>query len=261
MAAEGNDEKMQEFQDSPRPWPGTQPSAQQTSRPRTRAQQAADSALAAADVAIGIGGASVDFARSVLRRGRPLLDSVMSPLTSAAQTAAPLADRTWQAGPQPWLRQTAARGRQDREALTAAVIRLILTRVPGVADAVLDQLDLTALVAERVDVNAVAARVDVDAIASRVDAIAFLDRIDPDALTRYLVEELDLPAIIQSSTGSIMSDAVHDVRMQSISADERLSRAVDAMLLRRRARRTAAPETSHEASHEASPEAARPASP
>jgi hypothetical protein len=239
---------MQESQDSPRPWPGAQPSEQQTSRPRTRAQQAADNALAAADLAIGIGAASVDFARSAVSRGRPLLDSVMSPLTSAAQTAAPLADRTWQAGPQPWLRQTAARGRQDREALTAAVVRLILTRVPGLADALLDQLDLTALVAERVDINALAAQ---------VDAIAFLDRIDPDALTRYLVEELDLPAIIQSSTGSIMSDAVHDVRMQSISADERLSRAVDAMLLRRRARRTAASEASPEAAHAA----VRPASP
>jgi hypothetical protein len=248
---------MQEFQESPGPWPGAQPSAQQTSRPHTRARQAAHNALAAADLAIGIGGASADFARSVFSLGRPLLDSVMSPLTSAAQTAAPLADRTWQAGPQPWLRETAARGRQDREALTAAVVRFILTRVPGVADAVLNQLDLTAIVAERVDINAVAAQIDVNAIAQRVDVIAILDRIDPDALTRYLVEELDLPAIIQSSTGSIMTDAVHDVRMQSISADERLSRAVDTMLLRRRARRTAAPETSHDASHEA----ARPASP
>jgi hypothetical protein len=252
-ADEGNDEKMQESQESPRPWPGAQPSTQQTSRPRTRAQQAADNALAAADLAIGIGGASVDFARSVFRLGRPLLDSVMSPLTSAAQSAAPLAERTWQAGAQPWLRQTATQGRQDREALTSAVVRLILTRVPGLADALLNQLDLTALVTERVDVNAVAAQIDVNAIAERVDAIAFLDRIDPDALTRYLVEELDLPAIIQSSTGSIMSDAVHDVRMQSISADERLSRAVDAMLLRRRARRTAAPEASHEAARPASP--------
>jgi hypothetical protein len=252
---------MQEFPESPRPWPGAQPSAQQTSTPRTRARQAADNALAAADLAIGIGGASVDFARSVVRRGRPLLDSVTSPLTSAAQSAAPLADRTWQAGPQPWLHQTAARGRQDREALTAAVVRLILTRVPGLANALLDQLDLTAVVAERVDINAVAAKIDVDAIAQRIDVIAILDRVDPDALTRYLVEELDLPAIIQSSTGSIMTDAVHDVRMQSISADERVSRAVDAMLLRRRARRTAAPEASHEASHEAPPEAARPTSP
>ena len=194
-----------------------------------------------------------------------MIDSVMSPLTSAAQTAAPLADRTWQAGPQPWLNQTAARGRQDREALTAAVLRFILTRVPGLANAVLDQLDLTSLVAERVDINAVAAKIDVNAIAERIDVIAILDRVDPDALTRYLVEELDLPAIIQSSTSSIMTDAVHDVRMQSISADERVSRAVDAMLLRRRARRTAAPEASHEASPEPAPEpapeAARPASP
>jgi hypothetical protein len=232
---------MQENSENPRPWPRQGPRAWQARRPRARAQQAAESALAAADVAIGIGDGAVGFARSVLRLGRPLLDSLTSPLTSAARTAAPLADRAGQAWPQPWLRQAAVRGRQDREALTSAVAGLVLARVPGLTNALLNQLDLTALVAERVDINAVAARIDVDAIAQRVDVIAILDRTDPDALTRYLVEELDLPAIIQSSTGSIMSDAVHDVRMQSISADERLSRAVDAMLLRRHPRRKAAP--------------------
>lgn len=206
---------------------------------RTRAQQAAESALVAADTAIGIGDGAIGFARSIVRSGRPLLDSVVSPFTSAA---APIADRTRQAWPQPWLRQAAARGRQDREAVTSAVVRLILAGVPGLTNALLDQLDLTAVVAERVDINAVAAQLDVDAIAQRVDVIAILERMDPDALTRYLVEEMDLPAIIQSSTGSIMSDAVHDVRMQSIGADERLNRAVDAILLRHLARRKAAPE-------------------
>jgi hypothetical protein len=242
-----NDEKMQDFRENPRLWPEARPSAQQAPGPRTRAQQAAGNALAAADLAIGIAGGGVSFARSVFRLGRPLLDSVVSPLTSAARTAGPLADRTWQAWPEPWLRQTAARGRQDRDAVTSAVVRLILTRVPGVATAVLNELDLTAVVTERVDVNAVAAQVDVDAIARRIDLIAILDRLDPAAVTRYLVEELDLPAIIHSSTGSIMSDAVHDMRMQSISADERLSRAVDAMLLRQRPRRTAAPEAAGDA--------------
>ena len=203
---------------------------------RTRAQQAAESALVAADVAIGIGDGAVGFARSVFRSGRPLLDSVVSPLAAAARTAAPVSDRTGQE----WLRQAAARGRQDREAVTSAVVRLVLARVPGLTNALLDQLDLTALVAERVDINAVAAQLDVNAIAQRVDVIAILKQMDPGELTRYLVEDMDLPAIIQSSTGSIMSDAVHDVRMQSIGADERLNRAVDAILLRNLTRRKAA---------------------
>ena len=219
---------MQRFPQQPRPSPW----------PR---QGTAGSALAAADVVIGIGGGAVGFARSVFRRGRPPLDAVMSLLTPAARTAAPLAGCAAQAGPQAWLRWAAAKGRRDREALTSAVVQAVLTRVPDLTTALLDQLDLTALVAERVDVNAVAAQVDVGAIARRVDVIAILDQMDPAALTRYLVEELDLPAIIQSSTGSIMTDAVHDVRMQSISADERLSSVMDAILLRRRARRRAAP--------------------
>ena len=231
---------MQEFPENPRPSPGPR-TREQAPGSRTPAQQAAGGALAAADLAIGIGGGAVGLARSVFRAGQPLLDSLMSPLTSAARAAAPLADVTGAAGPQAWLRQAVVRGRQDREALTAAVVRLILTRVPSLTTALLDQLDLTAVVGERVDVNAVAEHIDVDAIAQRVDVIAVLDRVDPAAVTRYLIEELDLPQIIQSSTGSVMSDAVHDVRMQSISADERLSRAVDAMLLRRRPRRRAAP--------------------
>ena len=195
--------------------------------PPTLAQQAVGGALAAADLAIGIGGGAVGLARSVFRLGQPLLGPVMSPVTAVVRRAAPLAGRAGQAGPQEWLRQTTARGRQDREALASAAVRSLLTRVPGLTTALLDQLDLTSLLAERVDVNAVAEQVDV---------IAILDRVDPAALTRYLVEELDLPEIIQASTGSIMSDTVYDVRMQSISADERLSRAVDAMLLRRRPR-------------------------
>lgn len=82
----GNDEKMQEFPENP--GPGQAPG------PRTRAQQAGESALAVADIAIGIGGGVVGFARSVFRLGRPLLGPVMSPLSAAARTALPHADRT-----------------------------------------------------------------------------------------------------------------------------------------------------------------------
>jgi hypothetical protein len=195
--------------------------------PRTRTQQALDGALAAADLAIGIGDGAVGLARSVFRLGQPLLGQVMSPVTAVVRSAAPLAGLAGEAGPQAWLQETTARGRHDREALASAAVQQILTRVPGLTTALLDQLDLTSVLAERVDVNAVAEQIDV---------IAILDRVDPAALTRYLVEELDLPEIIQASTGSIMSDTVYDVRMQSISADERLSRAVDAVLMRRRPR-------------------------
>jgi hypothetical protein len=234
-AGEGKDEGMEEFPEDPRPSQGQ----------RTRVQQAADGALAAADVAIGIGGAAAGLAQSMLRLGRPLLEQARTQQARAQQ--ARLSSRSW-----PWLRQAAARGRQDREALTSAVSQFILGQVPGLATALLNQLDLTTVVTERVDVNAVAAQVDVDAIANRVDVIAILDRLDPAAVTRYLVEELDLPAIIQSSTDSIMSDTVHDVRMQSINADERVNRLVDAMLRRRQPRRSAATGT-------AGPSAAGPA--
>jgi hypothetical protein len=248
---------MEEFAEDPRPAPG-QP---------TRVQQAADAALAAGDVAIGIGvgmgSGAVGLAQSMFRRGRPLLRLGRPLLDSVAEPLASRTEQAWRSRTGPWLRQAAARGRQDREALASAVSQLILGHVPGLTTALLNQLDLTTVVTERVDVNAVAAQVDVDAIASRVDVIAILDRLDPAAVTRYLVEELDLPAIIQSSTDSIMSDTVHDVRMQSISADERVNRLVDAMLRRRQPRRnaaggTAGPSAAGPATGSASAEAAGP---
>ena len=66
---------------------------------------------------------------------------------------------------------------------------------------------------------------------SRVDVYAIVSRLDVDRL----------PEIIRESTGSMASDVVRDVRMQSIDADVAIARLIDRILRRRRARRTDAP--------------------
>jgi len=142
--------------------------------------------------------------------------------------------------------------------------------------AVLDRLDLTELVRERVDLDAVVAGVDLDAVvagvdlnaaAARLDVKAVLDRLDLTELVRERVDldglvagvnieaiirridlvglaeeviaEVDLPEIIRESTGSVASDTIRGVRMQGISGDEALSRAVHRLRLRRGRRDTA----------------------
>jgi hypothetical protein len=54
-----------------------------------------------------------------------------------------------------------------------------------------------------------------------------------------VLAEIDLPEIIRESTGAMASDTVRGVRMQTISADDAVGRAVDRLRLRR-ARRVAA---------------------
>ncbi len=203
--------------------------------------------LAAADLAIGLGSGAIGFARSVARRGEPLLGPVVTPVTGIARTAVSIAERT---GLPAQLRDAAERGRRERAALTSAAARRILGLVPGVTTVLLDQIDLTSLVAERVDLNAVVShldiervldQVDMDDAATRIDVNAIMERLDVAGLARYIIEEVDLPEIIRSSMGSITSDTVRGMRMQSIAADELLGKVVDKALLRRRPRQTQAP--------------------
>jgi hypothetical protein len=54
--------------------------------------------------------------------------------------------------------------------------------VPEIAQGLADQVDLTALVRERVDVNAIVEDVDIDRILDRVDIDAVVDRLDIDEI-------------------------------------------------------------------------------
>jgi len=128
-------------------------------------------------------------------------------------------------------------------------------------DAVLDQLDLTAIVVDRVDLDRVVAGLDVDELARRIDVDEIVARMDVDALTARLdpneiadridvermigridlsalalevIERIDLPEIIRASTGSVASDSMRGVRIGSQAADDAISRFVDRVLGRGR---------------------------
>ena len=64
--------------------------------------------------------------------------------------------------------------------------------VPSVTTNALDQIDLNALIRERVDINALAADIDLDALIARVDINAIVDRLDMDRL----VERLPIEAVL-----------------------------------------------------------------
>ena len=104
-------------------------------------------------------------------------------------------------------------------------------------DAIVSQVDIDAI-AKRIDVDAIVEKLDIDAIVDRVDIDAIVRRLDLVSLAEEIVNGIDLPEIIRESTGSMASDVVRDVRMQSIDADVAIARIVDRLIRRRRARRT-----------------------
>ena len=86
---------------------------------------------------------------------------------------------------------------------------------------VLDEMDLNALVRERLDIDALASDLDIEAVINRVDLIALADRV---------IEGVDLPAIIRESTNSMTAEVMTDVRTQGERADDVIAGIVDRML-------------------------------
>ena len=111
----------------------------------------------------------------------------------------------------------------------------VLARAPGVIDrgtslvavivsAIVEELDLTRLVRENVDLNEVAAGLDIEAILGRVDMIALADEI---------IDGVDLPDIIREASTSVTADVMTDVRSTSERADDAVANIVGRILRRR----------------------------
>ena len=71
-----------------------------------------------------------------------------------------------------------------------------------------------------------------DEVMSTVDFDRIIERVDAATLVEGILAEIDLPAIVRESTGSLTSDAVQTARMTGISADEAISRGLDRFLRR-----------------------------
>ena len=94
---------------------------------------------------------------------------------------------------------------------------------------VVDQLDVDAIV-RRVDLDGVAARIDLDTVADRLDIERVIARLDLAKLSLEVIERIDLPEIIRTSTGTVASESVRVVRMQTFGADRAISGIVNRML-------------------------------
>ena len=108
------------------------------------------------------------------------------------------------------------RGQEARTSSDGELNRMIAAVVPPVVYEVLDSLDLTALVAERVDIDALAAAVDIEAIVDRVDIAAIIDRVDIEAVVR----RVDIDAMVrQVHIDAVLSQVDIDAIARRIDLD------------------------------------------
>jgi hypothetical protein len=222
------------------------------------------------DLALG----SLLVVAAVARRAVTPCGRVLRPLAGLGLRP-PLVGPRWH--PERLLRELSDRGRANRSAAAARAEELADDLIPSIVSAVLDRLDLTALVLDRVDLDAVAGRldlqsivarvdvdavaarvdldrivarldlnqiaegIDVDRIAARVDLDAIVDRLDVLALVLWVIDSIDLPGIIRESSSSVASETMRGVRMVSIEADQTVSRVMGRLLMRRQARDSGTP--------------------
>ncbi len=199
----------------------------------------------ALDVTLGLAGMTVGAAVVAVRTAH----RVTAPVTRLLWRP-PLLPRSLH--PATILEEAARTGRAEQVALRRRFEVLLDAWAPVLVEAVVERIDLTRLVREhvdldalvasvdldaavaRVDLDAIAATLDVDAVVARADLDRVIARIDIVRIVEEVLDAIDLPAIIRDSTGSMASETVRGVRMTGVSADDALSRVVDRALFRRR---------------------------
>jgi hypothetical protein len=195
---------------------------------------------ALAELTVELATAAIHAMASVADAALPTLSWLTSPavvrhrMDRVGEAAARLNDRWANARP----------GAEELAGVFAAEL------IPEIAGAVLDRLDLTELVLERVeferildaiDVDSVVAEVDLDAIVTRIDVnevakgidvAAVVERLDLAALAEQVIAEIDLPEIIRASTMAVSSQTMRTVRVVSAEGDRAIQSVVDRLLRR-----------------------------
>lgn len=192
---------------------------------------AVDLALCPVDLALGLAGLTGSLVTALGRRATQAAAAVRPLLLRSSTTA--------HSAPAQWLSNLARRGRDHRSAVGDQLSWVLDVVVPYTVNKILDRLDLTAVVRERVDLDEVissmnldkaAARLDVDAIIRRLrtatvaeslDINTLADHLDIDAVVarldvNALLDRLDLNRILQERIN--VDDVVRAVDLDAIIA-------------------------------------------
>ncbi|BBZ67118.1 MAG: hypothetical protein U0R77_07115 [Mycolicibacterium insubricum] len=119
---------------------------------------------------------------------------------------------------------TNALSRRGEDAVASGIssIRPLATAIAiQVVQQTLAEMDLTKMVRDQVDINALVNTINIDAI---------IDRIDLIGLANSVIDGVDLPKIIRDSTMSVTTGAIGNVRATGERADAMVSGIVNRVL-------------------------------
>ena len=193
--------------------------------PQPTVPAAVDAALGAAALATSV---AVSMMRRVARVAAPIGHMVLHPpILNERLHPARVVDAL------------AHLGREARTSTDGDLNRIIAAVVPPVVDQVLDSLDLTALVRERVDIDMLVSAVDIAAIVDRLDIDAIVREVDIDAIVRQvdidaIVRQVDIDAIVRQVDIDAIVDRVDiDAIAKRIDLDAIVERIdIDAIVSR-----------------------------
>lgn len=199
------------------------------------------------DTVVGVGNGVTAVAGTVAetagRLARPAVEFALHP---------PLLPSRWHPGAV--LEQFETAGRESRERGEQDVVSLAGELVPAILQAVLDRIDLTRLVLDRVDLGRIVDAVDLDAVVARVDIGKIIDRVDVDAviarvdidgvvatvdLNRIIarvdvdaiVERVDVDAVIDRlNLGEIADEVIDEIDLPRIIRESTGSIAAETMV-------------------------------
>ena len=177
------------------------------------------------DVVVGVSALAAATAAGVGRRARRVVRPAVGLMLRP-----PLVPRRYRADT--LLSGLAQYGLSRRPELRRQLAARLAPVLPEIVAVILEPLDLTEIVKNSVDLDEVVAGVDLDKAVERLDLNKVLVRLDIPGLAEGVIAEVDLAEIIRQSTGSVASETVRGVRMQSIAGDEAIGRAVGRIRLR-----------------------------
>ena len=178
---------------------------------------------AAVDAALGVAATGMSVAAAMTRR----LAQAAAPIGHVVMHPPLLSERLH---PARVVEALVYRGHEVRTSSSGDLNLVLAAVVPAVVDEVLDTLDLTALVLQRVDIDTLVLDVDFGAVIDRIDIPAIVADLDIDAIVR----EVDINAIVrQVDIDAIVSRVDIDAIVKRIDVDAIVDRVdIDAIVER-----------------------------
>ena len=166
------------------------------------------------DTVVGLGNGVANAGATVAGRAgklaKPLADLALHP---------PLVPARWH--PAGVLDRLESAGRESRQVGEQDVVALAGELIPAILTAVLDQIDLTQLVLDRVDLASIIDAVDLDRIVDKIDLDRIVDKIDLDRI----VDKIDLDRIVDKvNVAAVIAKVDVDGIVATVDLDKIISR-------------------------------------